>query len=218
VPRTHDPEAALAHLRAADSVMAHLAGLHGPPVLEPRATDPFTALTRAIVFQQLSGRAATAILARLESLLGALPPVEQAATLLSASDEALRAAGLSRQKTASLRDLAARYLGGWLGAGNLDEWEDGEVIGHLTQVRGVGRWTAEMYLIFNLRRADVLPVNDLGLNRAIMQLYGLAGMPKSADVESVARAWRPWATAACLYLWRSQDVVLPPAASGTGGP
>ena len=121
-------------------------------------------------------------------------------------DEELRGVGLSRQKMLSVRSIAEHFGSGALSLDNFDYWDDEEVIAHLTQVRGVGRWTAEMFLMFHLGRPDVLPVNDVGINRAMMKQYGLAAMPKPPEVLQVGAAWRPWATVACWYLWRSEDV------------
>jgi len=202
-----DAEAAVSHLRRADPVMATLVDLVGPPQLRAADPDPFRALTRAIVYQQLSGRAAGTIHGRLCALFPGGEP--EPGGIMSATDEALRGVGLSRQKTAALRDLAAHALTGELTLENVEGWSDDEVIQHLTRVRGVGRWTAEMYLMFSLRRPDVLPVDDLGINRAIMQLYALPALPRPAEVLRIGSPWRPYATYACWYLWRSQDMTPP---------
>jgi DNA-3-methyladenine glycosylase II len=139
---------------------------------------------------------------------GALQPFPEPAAVLSRSEEEMRAAGLSRQKIAAVRDLALHFGEGRLSPHLLHEWEDEAVIEHLIRVRGVGRWTAEMFLMFHLRRADVLPTNDVGINRAIMRQYGLEAMPKPDEVRETGAPWRPWATVACWYLWRSEDVVI----------
>ena len=171
------------------------------------SSNPFRALSRSIIFQQLSGKAAGTIFRRFIGIWGLedeefpLP-----AQVLAVSDEELRAAGLSRQKAASVRSLAEHFASGELSLEHFEEWDDEEIIAHLTRVRGVGRWTAEMFLMFHLGRPDVLPVNDVGINRAMMRRYGLSALPKPDEVKRIGEAWRPWATVACWYLWRSEDV------------
>ena len=190
-----DIVAAEKHLATHDPVMARVIPTHGPCDLREPAGSPFQALSRSIVFQQLSGKAASTIFRRFVSLFnpdGTEIAPDDAATLarlfprpealLTKSDEELRSAGLSRQKTASLRSLAEHFASGELGTEAFEHWEDEEIITHLTRVRGVGRWTAEMFLMFHLRRPDVLPVNDVGINRAIMKLYNLPEMPKPPDI------------------------------------
>jgi 3-methyladenine DNA glycosylase/8-oxoguanine DNA glycosylase len=207
--QTIDPAAAVTHLNAADPVMARIIAAAGPPDLRAGTGDPFRALARAIVAQQLSGKAAETIFGRFLGLFELVPGEFPApAGVLAMGDEKLRSAGLSRQKTAALRDLAAHFAAGELSIGSFEAWSDDEIVTHLTRVRGVGRWTAEMFLIFELRRPDVLPVNDVGINRAIARRYGLEGMPAPADVLRIGAPWRPWASVACWYLWRSEDVNL----------
>ncbi len=219
-----DIAAAETHLAARDPVMAGVIPTHGPCDLREPADSPFHALSRSIVFQQLSGKAASTIFRRFVSLfspdgseiaaddaeaLSRLFPTPEA--LLTKTDEELRSAGLSRQKAASLRSLAEHFASGELGSEAFEHWEDEEIITHLTRVRGVGRWTAEMFLMFHLRRPDVLPVNDVGINRAIMKLYSLPEMPKAPEILRIGEPWRPHATIACWYLWRTEDVPLPAA-------
>ncbi|GAB4327539.1 MAG: DNA-3-methyladenine glycosylase [Dehalococcoidia bacterium] len=210
-----DPERARQHLLAADPVLARVVRAVGLPPLRPRGSSPFQSLGRAIIYQQLSGRAAGTIYERFLGLFAQpedregewwFPAPE---VVLGATDDELRAAGLSRQKIASIRDLALHFAEGRLSTERFDAWDDEEIIGHLTQVRGVGRWTAEMFLMMHLRRPDVMPVNDVGINRAIKQLYGLDDLPKPPAVLATAEPWRPWATAACLYLWRSLSIEVP---------
>jgi 3-methyladenine DNA glycosylase/8-oxoguanine DNA glycosylase len=221
-----DEVAALAHLRAADPVMSALITRVGPFEMRPDNEDPFRSLARSIVYQQLSGKAAGTIFARLlalfdpESALDAsirrtdpewtplTRPFPRPAAVLATSDEQLRAVGLSRQKVASIRSLAEHFASGELGSEQFDAWEDEEIITHLTRVRGIGRWSAEMFLMFHLHRPDVLPVNDVGINRAMMKLYELEALPKPDDVRRIGEPWRPFATVACWYLWRSEDVRL----------
>lgn len=225
VPLKIDPELATAYLRAADPVMARILEAAPEFGLRKDGDDPFRSLARAIIFQQLSGKAAGTIYRRFLGLFDADPekaavrslpgwspltePFPEPGRVLALDDQAMRAAGLSRQKAAALRNLAEHFAAGSLGEQAFAELEDEDVIARLTAVRGVGRWTAEMFLLFHLRRADVLPVNDVGINRAIMRQYGLPAMPKPDDVRRIGQAWRPWASVACWYLWRSEDVRLP---------
>ncbi|MFN8507049.1 MAG: DNA-3-methyladenine glycosylase [Dehalococcoidia bacterium] len=221
-----DAAAALEHLAAQDAVMARIIEGVGPFGLQPDATDPFRALARSIVFQQLSGKAASTIFSRFVGLFDpdggaerevrrsdpawtpAGGPFPEPVAILAASDEALRGVGLSRQKVAALRSLAEHFAAGELGAALFADLDDEEIIRRTTQVRGIGRWSAEMFLMFHLGRPDVLPVNDVGINRAIQRQYGLEAGPKPADVLRIGEPWRPWATVACWYLWRSEDVVI----------
>ena len=203
-----DADAAHVHFAANDPVLAGLIERLPRFEMRPALEDPFLALARAIAFQQLSGKAAGTIFGRFLALTdaestGRLVPER----VLTHSDEELRAVGLSRQKTAAIRDLAAHFARGELSTGLFTQWENEEIIDHLVKVRGVGRWTAEMYLMFQLGRPDVLPVNDIGINRAMMLLYGLEAMPRPADVRRIGAPWSPWSTVACWYLWRSVDDV-----------
>jgi DNA-3-methyladenine glycosylase II len=226
MPPELDPEAATAHLLAADPVIARLIEAIGPFALRADGDEPFRSLARAIIYQQLSGRAAGTIYNRFLGLFDASggldisvrrtdpgwnpleEPFPPPGAVLALDDETLRSAGLSRQKVASLRDLAAHFASGELSVQHFNAWDDEEIIAHLTRVRGIGRWTAEMYLMFHLRRPDVLPVNDVGINRAIQRQYGLDALPKPPDVLRIGAPWRPWATVACWYLWRSEDTRL----------
>jgi len=207
--------------------MARIVGEIGLVQLREDSANPFRSLARSIVYQQLSGKAAGTIFGRFVALFGAAGEFDTALrrsdpawtpldgtfpapeAVLARTDEELRGAGLSRQKVASLRSLAEHFASGELGSEAFEHWDDEEIITHLTRVRGIGRWTAEMFLMFHLRRPDVLPVNDVGINRAIKTQYGLAELPKPAEVLQIGEAWRPFATAACWYLWRTEDVQLP---------
>jgi DNA-3-methyladenine glycosylase II len=197
---------AIAHLRAADPVLAGLIEQYGPTRLDDgRDSSPhdhYGTLVRAIVGQQLSTKAAASIFARLtERFDGRAPTPEE---VLAEDPEELRtAAGLSRAKAAYLRSLAEHVLSGELEFERLDELEDEQVIAELTAVKGLGVWTAQMFMMFHLRRPDVLPVGDLGIRRAIELAYGLAGLPDPAAMEAIAQPWRPHRTLACRYLWRS---------------
>ena len=218
---TIDIERAVAHLCQADDVMAMVIEAVGPPRLREPSPTAFQALARSIIFQQLSGKAASTILGRFVSLFREGATAEDAvsgffpepAQVLTLDDEAMRAAGISRQKAAALRDLAGHFAEGTLSVERFGEWSDEEVIEHLLPVRGVGRWTAQMFLMFQLRRPDVLPTADVGLNRAMMRLYGLDAPATPEEIARIGAPWRPWATLACWYLWRSEDVTLP-----IGGP
>jgi len=204
--RTIDAKRALKHL-SNDPVMAGVIEGVGEFRGWPPSADPFRALSRSIIFQQLSGKAAQTIFNRFIGIWGlegeAFPRPGQ---VLASTDDELRAVGLSRQKAASVRSLAEHFASGELSLHNFEAWDDEEIIAYLTRVRGVGRWTAEMFLMFHLGRPDVLPVNDVGINRAMMKQYGLPALPKPPEVLSIGEAWRPWATVACWYLWRSEDV------------
>ncbi len=170
-----------------------------------RPADGYGALVRSIVGQQISTKAARTIHERLCALFSGHSPTPR--DLLSADEEALRAAGLSRQKTAYLLDLARHVESGELELEALHALPDEEVVSRLTAVKGLGRWTAEMFLMFHLRRPDVLPVGDAGILRAVKVAYGLDASPEPRVLEEMAEAWRPERTLACLYLWESLDAV-----------
>jgi DNA-3-methyladenine glycosylase II len=170
-----------------------------------RPADPFGALVRAIVGQQLSTKAARTIHGRLlEVFDGRTPTPEE---LAAADEKALRAAGLSGRKVSYLRDLAAHVLDGSLELDRLGDLDDEEVIEEIVAVRGLGRWTAEMFLIFHLQRPDVISGGDLGIRRAIERAYGLDGMPTPEEVLERAERWRPHRSLASLYLWESLAAV-----------
>lgn len=222
-----DAEAAEKHLLHADPVMARIVAKIGAVELREDSADAFRSLARSIIYQQLSGKAAGTIFGRFVALFEGEGPSDQSLSrsdpawqpleggfprpelVLARSDEQLRAAGLSRQKVASLRSLAEHFASGELGTEAFELWEDEEIVAHLTRVRGIGRWTAEMFLMFHLRRPDVLPVNDVGINRAIKTQYSLLDLPAPDQVREIGAPWRPFATAACWYLWHSEDVRLP---------
>ncbi len=191
------------HLLSCDPKLARIMTVVGVPQLR---SDPqgFPALVDAIVSQQISTKAADAILRRLQSALGELSPE----VILSHTPESLRELGLSRQKGTYLLDLATKIDQKILDLEQLAQQEDEEVIGHLTQVKGIGRWTAQMYLIFSLGRPDVLPVDDLGLRQALQRIYVLEELPKKRQFETIASPWKPYRTLACWYLWRSLDLDL----------
>ncbi len=169
-----------------------------------RPADHYGALVRAIVGQQLSTKAARSIYLRLTERFDGRTPTPQ--QVLADEPEELRAAaGLSRAKVGYLRSLAEHVLSGELELERLDELDDEVVIAELVAVKGVGMWTAHMFLMFHLQRPDVLPVGDLGIRRAIERAYGLDALPEAAAIEGIAEPWRPYRTLACRYLWRSLD-------------
>lgn len=194
------PPEAIEHLRASDPVMSGLAVRFG--ALEYRQEeDLWRSLVGSIVGQQLSIKAAATILARVGALGGSVFASPE--VIAAASDEELRKCGLSRAKLSYLRDLAVRWSAGEIDAPTLRSLPDEEVIEHLTRVRGVGRWTAEMVLIFSLGRPDVLAVDDLGIRNAVQLRYDLPERPDRRELERLGDAWRPYRSYASLYLWRS---------------
>jgi DNA-3-methyladenine glycosylase II len=168
-----------------------------------RPADAYGALVRSILGQQISTKAAKAIFGRLTDKFGDRTPTP--AELLATAPEELRGVGLSRMKVVFLRDLAEHVEDGRLDLERLPELPDEEVLAQLTQVKGLGPWTAHVFLIFHLGRPDVLPVGDLGIRRAVQVEYGLGELPDVPGLERLAAQWRPWRTLACLYLWRSLD-------------
>jgi DNA-3-methyladenine glycosylase II len=200
--------AAVRHLKRVDPTMRRLIERVGPCRLALRVEGhDFDHLARAIVYQQLAGKAAAAIHARLLGLYGDRPPTP--AELLATRAPRLRRAGLSRQKLTYLKDLARHVQSGALPAGGFADLADEAIIEALTEVKGIGVWTAQMFLMFRLGRPDVLPVLDFGIRNAIRLAYGLRKMPKAAQLERIAAPWRPYRTVACWYLWRSLDVKTP---------
>jgi 3-methyladenine DNA glycosylase/8-oxoguanine DNA glycosylase len=195
------------HLARGDAVMAAVVSRVGPCRFEiDRGGGPFASLVESIMYQQLAGAAAVAIFRRFQERIGrryARP--EDIAAL---TDAELRAVGLSRQKIGYLRDLTARVQDG-LALQRVCRLDDDGVIRTLTQVKGIGRWTAQMYLMFRLGRLDVLPVDDYGVRKAMQRAYRMRELPKPARMERIAEAWRPYRSVACWYLWRSLDTKLP---------
>ena len=187
--------------------MAGLITKFGGPLPEEsrrRPADVYGALLRSITGQQLSVKAAQAIYGRLIERFGGSPPTPQ--QLLADDPDAMRAAaGLSRAKVVALRSLAAHVLAGELQIATLDDLPDEEVMRELVAVKGIGEWTAHMFLMFTLHRGDVLPTGDQGIKNAVKQAYGLATVPKPDAMIELAEPWRPHRTRACEYLWRSLD-------------
>jgi DNA-3-methyladenine glycosylase II len=187
--------------------MRRLIDEHGPLDEEQRRRgrplEPYGALVRSIVGQQLSTKAARTIYERLTDLFGGRTPTP--AELLAADPEEVRSAGLSRPKVAYLRSLAEHVESGELELARLSELSDDDVAAQLTAVKGLGQWTADMFLIFHLGRPDVLPVGDLGVRRAVERAYDLPELPDAARLIEIGEAWRPNRSLASLYLWRSLD-------------
>ncbi len=201
--------AARKHLSAADPVLAAIIAEVGPCRIASRP-ERFPALARAIIFQQLAGRAAQAIHDRVVALYPGkpFPTPEQ---ILATPDELLRKAGLSAKKALYIKDLARHVQDGLLNFHRFPKMEDEEIIDHLTQVKGIGRWTAEMFLMFNLGRPDILPVGDLGFRNAVKRAYRMRKHPKPKQIEKLAENWRPYRSAAVWYFWQSSDIILPEA-------
>jgi len=197
----------LEQLRSSDPVMRRLVDEHGPLDEEQRRRgrprDAYGALVRSIVGQQLSTKAARSIYERLTALFGGHTPTPT--ELLAADPEEVRAVGLSRPKVGYLRSLAEHVENGELELDRLTNLADDEVSAQLTAVKGLGQWTADMFLIFHLDRPDVLPVGDLGIRRAVERQYGLDELPDPARLLEIGEPWRPQRSLASLYLWRSLD-------------
>ena len=193
---------AIVHLKKADPVMRAIIERVGAYRIEHR--DPsFETLVRSIVYQQLSGRVAAVILGRLIAMLPSGKVTPEA--ILKLTPARMRKAGLSKQKTTYIRDLARKTLKGHVKFETLAELADHEVIEHLTQVKGIGVWTAHMFLIFALRRPDILATGDLGVRAAIRKAYQLEELPHPQQMEELAVAWRPYCSVAVWYLWRSLE-------------
>ena len=207
VPMPYDWNHALAHLRRRDRDLSRIIDVVGPrkPARLGSAQTPFATLLRSIVYQQLSGKAAGSIHRR---VLGLFPNRRPSARALLALDDAeLRAAGLSRSKVLSVRDLATRAAARKIPSRRaLDAMDDEAIIEQLTEIRGIGRWTVEMLLIFTLDRPDVLPVTDLGIRRGFMVCRGADELPEPAELLAHGEIWRPWRSVASWYLWRASEL------------
>jgi len=184
--------------------MAALIRAHGPcGIADALRVDHLSALVRAIIFQQLSTKAASTIHGR---FVGMLPDGRiTVAAIAGVTDAQFRSAGVSRQKALYLRDLAGKVSSGEITLDGLEDLDDEAVIAALTAVKGIGRWTAEMFLMFRLHRPDVLPVGDLGIVTAVQKAYGLRKRPTPDRLRKLGDAWKPYRTVACWYLWRSLD-------------
>jgi len=193
---------AVIHLKKSDPILCAIIERVGPCRMEYGPPE-FSSLAESIIYQQLNGNAAATIFQRFAALAGEPLTPEG---ILKLSDAQLRSAGLSKQKSAYLKDLAAKTAAGLLEFSRLHELPDDEVIQHLTQVKGIGVWTAHMFLMFTLRRPDILPTGDYGIRAAMKKHYRKRKMPKPKDMEKIARAWSPYRSIACWYLWRSLDI------------
>jgi DNA-3-methyladenine glycosylase II len=193
---------AVTHLKKSDPVLRAIIERVGPFRMEFGEPE-FHSLAEAIVYQQLNGKAAVTIFKRFAALAG--EPLKPEG-ILALSDTQLRSVGLSKQKSSYLKDMAERAARGELDFSRLPEMTDEEVIKHLTQVKGVGVWTAHMFLMFTLRRPNVLPTGDFGIQMAIKKHYKKRKMPKPEQMQKIAKLWEPYRSIACWYLWRSLDI------------
>jgi DNA-3-methyladenine glycosylase II len=192
---------AIHHLKRSDPILSEIIDRVGEYQIAFRDPD-FETLTKSIVNQQLNGRVADVIFGRLAKAAGGKVTPENVLKLRPAR---MRTLGLSGQKTSYIRDLARHTRDGRVVFDELTELSDAEVIERLTQVKGIGVWTVHMFLIFALRRTDVLPIGDLGIRNAIRKAYGMAELPQPAEMEAIAARWRPYCTVASWYLWRSLE-------------
>jgi DNA-3-methyladenine glycosylase II len=193
---------AINHLKKSDPVLSAIIERVGPCRMEFGPPE-FHSLAEAIVYQQLNGKAAVTIFKRFAALAG--DPVTPKG-ILKLTNAQMRSVGLSKQKTSYLKDMAERAARGELDFKRLPQMTDAEVIEHLTQVKGVGVWTAHMFLMFTLRRANVLPTGDYGVQVAMKKHYKKRKLPKPLQMEKIARAWEPYRSVACWYLWKSLEV------------
>jgi DNA-3-methyladenine glycosylase II len=193
---------AVNHLKKSDPILRVIIERVGPCRMEFGEPE-FASLAESIVYQQLNGKAAATIFERFAALAGEPLTPEG---ILRLSDAQLRGVGLSKQKSAYLKDLAAKTAAGALDFARLPGLSDDEVIEHLTQVKGIGVWTAHMFLMFSLQRPNVLPTGDYGVQVAIKKHYKKRKLPKPKDMEKIARAWEPYRSVACWYMWRSLDI------------
>ncbi|MGA8489609.1 MAG: DNA-3-methyladenine glycosylase [Terriglobales bacterium] len=193
---------AINHLKKSDPILRAIIERIGPFRME-FGEPVFHSLAEAIVYQQLNGKAAVTIFKRFTDLAGEPVTAEGIAKLTA---EQMRSVGLSKQKSSYLRDMAVRAIRGELDFACLAEMTDEEVIKHLTQVKGVGVWTAHMFLMFTLKRQNILPTGDFGIRMAIKKYYRKRQLPSPEQMEKVARPWEPYRSIACWYLWRSLDI------------
>jgi len=201
---------ALTHLRKVDPVLRDVIERVGPCNLRPYTDGShFEFIARSIIYQQLSGKAAATIHGRVQTLCGGTVTV---GPLSGLPDDALRGCGLSRQKLGYLRDLSAHAADGSLDTAHFEEMPDDEITRQLTQVKGVGVWTAQMFLMFRLLRPDVLPVLDLGVRKGVQRAYRLRKLPDAKRVEKIARPWAPYRTIGSWYMWRVLELAAKKAA------
>ena len=193
---------AVNHLKKSDPVLRAIIERVGPCRME-FGEPTFHSVAESIIYQQLNGKAAVTIFKRFTDAAG-LPVTPDG--ILKLSDAQLRTVGLSKKKSSYVRDLAEKTKAGLLDFSRLHEQTDDEVIQHLTQVKGVGVWTAHMFLMFTLRRQNILPTGDYGVQAAMMKHYRKRKLPKPKDMERIAKVWSPYRSIACWYLWRSLDI------------
>ena len=201
---------ALNHLRKADPILRGVIEQVGPCRLEPLTSGShFEFIARSIIYQQLSTKAAATIHGRVQALCGGSLTMDP---LLTLSDEALRGAGLSRQKLGYLRDLAMHATNGTLDTQHFPDLPDEEITRQMVQVKGIGVWTAQMFLIFRLGRPDVLPVLDLGVRKGVQRAYRLRKLPDAKRIEKIAKAWEPYRSIGSWYMWRVLELPAKKAA------
>ena len=200
--------AATRQLAMRDRAMAAIIKAVGPCRIRPGQGDYFAALVRSIAYQQLAGRAAAAIHGRFVERVGG---VVSAAAVMATADEEIRAAGMSAAKTASIKDLATKVLDGSVPIEGIEAYSDDEIVERLVAVRGIGRWTAEMFLIFELRRLDVWPIDDFAVRKGYARIHGLLESPKPKELLGLGEVYRPWRSVAAWYCWRASEAVLPEA-------
>jgi 3-methyladenine DNA glycosylase/8-oxoguanine DNA glycosylase len=204
--RVPEWDAAAEHLARRDAGLARVVEAAGPPRLRRRHGTPFESLVRSITFQQLAGRAAATIHGRFRALVdGDLTP----AAVVALDPEAMRAAGLSAAKTVAIRELATKFADGTVPMEDVDRLTDDEIVSRLVSVRGIGRWTVEMFLIFQLRRPNVWPVDDLGVRKGFAIAHRLPAPPPPRDMAAAGDPYRPWRSVAAWYCWRANDTTLP---------
>jgi DNA-3-methyladenine glycosylase II len=200
-----DYSAAILFLQQADPILASVIDRVGACQLTQNREDLLSCLAKTIIYQQLSGKVAAVIHRRFLALYGEQPMLS-AADILNTPDDLLRGAGISRSKISYLKDLALWVQNGLPPLEELAQLDDEGIIKTLTQIRGIGRWSVQMLLMFRLNRTDVLPVDDLGVRSAIQKLYGLDALPNKKTVEQFGAAWRPYCSIASWYLWRSLEL------------
>jgi DNA-3-methyladenine glycosylase II len=204
-PTTPDWRLARAHLAGVDPVMKRIIRRVGPCTLAPRR-DYFVVLCKSIFTQQISTRIATILYGRFSDHFPRRRPTPHLVLRVLTGDDAVaKRCGLSKQKRSYLLDLARHFADGEIPTRQIPRMSDEEIIQSLVRVKGIGRWTAEMFLIFVLNRPDVLPVDDLGLREAVKAAYGLAERPAASDLRAIAEKWQPYRTLATWYLWRSLE-------------
>ena len=191
------------HLRRVDAKLARVIEAHGPCTMTPRG-DPYRYLVRSILYQQLAGKAAATIERRFKAGFGGRVPPP--AVLALQRDAKLRTFGISRQKAAAVKAVAAAFAAGEVNARRLPHLADEAIVESVTQIRGVGEWTAHMLLMFSLGRPDVLPVGDYGVRKGAQKLYGLADLPKPDALAEIAEPWRPFRSIGSWYLWRALEL------------